>query len=548
MTVSEQALVHRATRFFRRLRPRARVAFCQLPLVASVVAFMVLSPLAREAATQPGFAAGLALQIALGLACLAVPWERLRENAALVIPLLDLVSIWLLRNGADSQVAGLATLAFFPVMWLAASTMRAAWVLPVSALAPLAITLPTLLAGLPQPTPNQWGGTVTLPLAMLTVALAIRTAGAGLRIQARQLEAQRQQLRGLLAQAQTAERLLSAILDAVDVGIVALSSDARPLRANRRFKSLLAEARVTGDLSQIDLTGLPLRLQDGKTPAAPEEQPLRRAANREQLEGEVFWLGEDDAARALSVRSLPLDGPDGGAVVTFGDVTDLMGAVEAKAELVRTVAHEFRSPLTSVLGHLELVVDDPALPAPISRRLDVAQASAERLLRLATDLLASSAERLPVRPIPTDLAGTLLERAESAQPAAKAAKIQIDVNVQDPLPAQADPFRIGQAVDNLISNAIKYSPSGGTVTLSARRDDGWITIGVADTGMGIRAEDQPRVFERFYRGDAARRARIPGVGLGLAITRMIAQRHGGELDFVSEPDHGSVFTLRIPSA
>ena len=548
MTVSEQALVHRASRFFRRLGPRARVAFCQLPLVAAVVAFTALSPLAREAAAHPGFAAGLALQIALGIACLAVPWERLREHAPLIIPLLDLVSIWLLRNGGGGQVIGLANLAVFPIIWLAASTMRAAWVLPLSALAPLAITVPTLLSGLPQPTPSQWASTVTLPLGMLTVALAIRTAGAGLRIQARQLEAQRQQLRGLLGQAQTAERLLAAILDAVDVGIVALSSDARPLRANRRFKSLLAEAGVTGDLSQIDLRALPLRLQDGRTPAAPEQQPLRRAADREQLEGEVFWLGEGDGARALSVRTLPLDGPDGGAVATFGDVTDLMGAVEAKAELVRTVAHEFRSPLTSVLGHLELVLEDPALPPSAARRLDVAQASGERLLRLATDLLASSAERLPVRPVATDLAGTLLERAESAQPAAKAARIRIDVDVQNPLPAQADPFRIGQAVDNLISNAIKYSPSGGTVTLSAHQDDGWITIGVADTGMGIRPEDQPRVFERFYRADAARRARIPGVGLGLAITRMIAERHGGELGCVSEPDRGSLFTLRIPAS
>lgn len=546
MTVSEQALVHRASRLFRRLSPRGRVAFGQLPLIASIVAFAALGPGAWGGAlAQPGFVIGLALQVVLGIACLVVPWERLRESASLVIPILDLVSIWFLRNG--SQVIGLGNLAFFPVIWLAASTLRAAWVLPVSALAPLAITLPTLLGALPQPTPSQWASTVLLPVVTLTVAAVIRAAGAGLRTQAKQLEGQRQRLRGLLAQAQTAERLLGAILDAVDVGVVALSADARPVRVNRRFLSLLADAGVAGELSRIDLTNLPLRLQDGRTPVAPEQQPLRRAAEGEPLEGEVFWIGEGDAARALSLRSRPLEGDGGGAVATFGDVTDLMNAVDAKAELVRTVAHEFRSPLTSVLGHVELVLDDPELPEPARRRLGVAQASAERLLRLATDLLASSAERLPVRPVPTDLAGTLLERAESAQPAAKAARIRIDVDVQDPLPAQADPFRIGQAVDNLISNAIKYSPSGGTVTLSAHQDDGWITIGVADTGMGIHPEDQPRVFERFFRSDAARRARIPGVGLGLAVTRMIAERHGGELDCVSEPDRGSLFTLRIPA-
>ncbi|WP_077491061.1 sensor histidine kinase [Sinomonas mesophila] len=546
MTVSEQALVSRASLVFRRLGPRVRVAFCQLPLTAFVVV-AVTTQLPAAGATAPwGLIIGLGLQIVLGIACLAVPWERLRDNAPLAIPLLDLVSIWILRNG-EGQIVGVGNLAVFPVIWLAASTMRAAWVLPLSILAPLAIALPNLLSGLPNPTPGQVTGTIVLPLGMFTVAIAIRAAGAGLRTQARELERQRQQLRGLLDQAQTAERLLAAIFDAVDTGIVALSEDARPLRANRRFLSLLEDAGVTDGLMGSNLADLPLRMQDGRTPVSPDQHPFRRAADREPLHGEVFWLGGGDSARALSVRSLPLDGPNGGAVATFDDVTDLMRAVDAKAELVRTVAHEFRSPLTSVLGHVELVLDDPGLSQPAASRLGVAHASAERLLRLATDLLASSSERLPVSPVPTDLAETLLERAESAQLAAKAARIRIDVDVEDPLPAQADPFRIGQAVDNLLSNAIKYSPSGGTVTLSAHTDDGWITIGVADTGMGIRPEDQPRVFERFFRSDAARRAHIPGMGLGLAITRMIAERHGGELDFESEPERGSLFTLRIPA-
>jgi signal transduction histidine kinase len=242
----------------------------------------------------------------------------------------------------------------------------------------------------------------------------------------------------------------------------------------------------------------------------------------------------------------PVDGDHGGAVVSYTDVTQLAQTVEDKAELVRTVAHEFRTPLTSVLGNLDLALESEGLPERARARLEVAQGNAERLVDLARDLMASSELTLPIRPARIDLSQVLAARAEAAETAADGAQVRLVVDLPEELWMRADPLRVGQAADNLLSNAIKYSPHGGVVTLRAAEACGWATLEVADTGMGISAEDREHIFDRFFRTDTARGLEIPGVGLGLSFTRMIAERHGGRLEVQSEPGCGSVFSLVLP--
>lgn len=547
MTVSDQMLVRRAARLLRELNPQTRVLLSQFPLVLALGVVLTLRSATRDPRDGPGFLLGLLLQAVIAVLCLLVPWPHLAENAPLAIPLLDFVSLWLLRNEAETDI-GLGTLAAFPVIWIAASTLASQWVLILCTLGPLAIVLPTLVASLPAPSPSEWAVVASLPLIMLATAVAIRVASAGLRVQERRLRAAHAHLGRLLDTAKESERLLSGIFDTAEIGIVAVYRQGAAARCNRRFRQMLEDADVRSEDAPAILEPLPFRERDGRTSVPPDRQPIARAAAGEHIDGEVMWLGTPGSAHALSVRSRPLDGDSGGAVVTFGDVTALLEHVEAKTELVRTVAHEFRSPLTAVLGHLDLALEAPDLPGPLGRRIGLAQAGAERLVRIASDLLSSSADVLPLHPSPVELGEVIQERAESVLPTATRANITVHVKIEQSLPARADPFRIGQAVDNLLSNAIKYSPSGGTVTLSAFVEDGWITIGIADTGMGIRPEDRNMIFERFFRSNDARRARIPGVGLGLAIARTIAERHGGELGCVSTPGEGSTFTLRIPAA
>jgi signal transduction histidine kinase len=152
-----------------------------------------------------------------------------------------------------------------------------------------------------------------------------------------------------------------------------------------------------------------------------------------------------------------------------------------------------------------------------------------------------------VHPKRTDLASLVETSLGSAQAQAERAHIQLRADVPSPLWAYADPLRLGQALDNLVSNAIKYSPDGGTVTISATGSEEWVRLFVTDTGMGMEPEDAAKVFRRFFRAESAREADIPGAGLGLSITKAILERHGGGIACASSWGAGSTFTLTLPA-
>ncbi|MCH6469339.1 sensor histidine kinase [Sinomonas terrae] len=548
MSANEQVVVQRAQRYLKRLRSTSRVALWQLPLVAAIVIVAVAAPgpWSSEAA-RPLILAGFILVCATGAACLTAPWDRLPEQTVLLIPIADLISIGLIRNAGDGTLQGLGTLAIFPVIWIAVSMRSVAWSLVTCFVGPLLISIPTLTEAVRRGIPASASYSLLLPVLMLIVAIAIRAATAGLRVQERLLRSQREQLRALLAESQSTERLLSTILDAVNVGIVAIGPDGLPVRSNRRFKEVLAASGWLPAMSNGQAK-LPFLARDKRTPVTRERWPLVRAAAGERIDGEVYWLGSGPDAIAVSVVARPIEGPEGGAVVAFGDVTALAAAADDKAELVRTVAHEFKSPLTAVLGNLDLVLESHQLTPDDRLRLEVAERSAERLLDLAADLVASSSNAIPVRLGFADLRPVLEGRADAARLSAVAAGVQLVVELEDSLWARIDPLRVGQAVDNLLSNAIKYSPDGGTITLRATHSDGWIAIEVRDSGMGISEDERERIFERFFRTSEARRSDIPGVGLGLALCSWIAERHGGRLEVVSDPGCGSVFTLCLPAS
>ncbi len=221
---------------------------------------------------------------------------------------------------------------------------------------------------------------------------------------------------------------------------------------------------------------------------------------------------------------------------------------ESTEDLLPTVAHELRTPLTSIIGNLDLVLADAEdLPASAIRRLEVAERNAERLLALIADLLVSSNSAMHVLPRRTDLTGIVAASLGSAQDQARRGRVTLSTNLTAPLWALVDPLRLGQALDNLVSNAIKYSPDGGTVTVTATAGNGWVHLHVKDTGMGMSYADATRVFTRFYRSPAVRETAIPGVGLGLSITKTIVERHGGSISCRSVPGRGSTFTLKVPS-
>jgi signal transduction histidine kinase len=498
------------------------------------------------------FVTGILMHGILFLSCFLLPWERLSPGASLAIPVLDLVALAFTRSGAYGSLPGLGVLALFPVIWLSASGLRTRSSLIISFLGPLVISLPPFIAHLPKPPSSDMFSVTVLPLVMLAVAITIRLSGSNARIQQQRVRQRDLALRQLLAASRDREMLLETILDTIDVGIVAVDSKGETLLTNTQQKEFhrVATPARTGTATAKD--EVLMFGQDRLTPLPPEKSPVQRAAQGETYSDYLVWFGTGSEQRAISTaaRSMKygVDEGFGGAVIVFRDVTDVVQALAAKDELVANVSHEFGSPLTSILGNLDLVLrGDEELSDRARTRLEVAERNAERLRALVDDLLLSAAAVESIHLRRTDVAGLVENSLVSAHAQADFANVGLVADVPSPLWADADPLRLGQALDNLVSNAIKYSPGGGRVTVRAARNDGWIQLEVQDTGMGMTTEETSKIFTRFFRTGAARQAAIPGVGLGLSITKSIVERHGGSITCTSKPGRGSTFTVSLPA-
>jgi PAS domain S-box-containing protein len=196
-----------------------------------------------------------------------------------------------------------------------------------------------------------------------------------------------------------------------------------------------------------------------------------------------------------------------------------------KDDFVASVSHELRTPLTSIRGYLELVREDGGLSPEQDRMLGIVDRNADRLLGLVTDLLFIAeldAGNLHLNATPVGLVAVAAESVEAASPRAQAAEIQLNLEADDPVVVPGDRTRLAQVFDNLISNAIKFTPAGGRVDVRVFRWDASAVVEVSDTGTGIPEDERLHLFERFFRTSGAIRAAVPGTGLGLAIVGAIA--------------------------
>ncbi len=221
-----------------------------------------------------------------------------------------------------------------------------------------------------------------------------------------------------------------------------------------------------------------------------------------------------------------------------------------KDEFIALVSHELRTPLTSIRGYLELVLEDQLEPQQ-REFLEVIDRNSQRLLRLVGDLLfvaQHEAGHLSLDLQRLGLDGVLRDCVVAAKPAADAKQVELQLDVAGPLELEGDRSRLGQLLDNLVSNALKFTPAGGSVTLRAEAVAGQAVVEVSDTGRGIPAHEQGRLFERFFRTASANVEAVQGTGLGLTIARAIAEAHSGTIGFESVEGEGTTFTVALPLA
>jgi signal transduction histidine kinase len=254
----------------------------------------------------------------------------------------------------------------------------------------------------------------------------------------------------------------------------------------------------------------------------------------------VMGFGTTDMVRRVVTNEV--------ARVTLGQLYgDAQQVISAREEILRIVAHDLRNPLNTISMSTSLLIDTPLPEATRAKQLLIVKRAGERMNRLIQDLLSVTtieAGRLSIEPRAVCLPDLCREALEMLEPLARDKSIALNVTEAADLPAvRADPARVLQVFSNLVGNAVKFTPPGGSITISTASSNDVVECAVADTGAGIPAEQLPKIFGRFWQ---ARRGDQRGVGLGLAIARGLVEAHGGTLAVRSEVGRGTVFSFALP--
>lgn len=347
----------------------------------------------------------------------------------------------------------------------------------------------------------------------------------------------------LTRRAQPGERdeAVGKMVDSLWHGIVAVDDEMRI-----RYCNGAAAVFLSGTRDGLLGTSFLDRVEDAQ--AREKLAKLKAARGRGKIVVEIR-TGEGDGGAVLRISARPA-ATGGGAMLLIEDVTQQRVADRSRNAFVEQATHELRTPLTNVRLYVEALVERPDSDvATRSQHLNIINQEVRRLERIVGDMLSVSeieAGTLKLAIHDVRLPALLSDmEAEFAAPA-RAKNITLRFDLPPKLPTiVGDRDKIVLALTNVIGNAIKYTPEGGTVKVGVRADD-LLVIDVADTGIGIAAEDADRIFDRFYRAKDPRVEKIVGTGLGLALAREVMRLHGGDVTVQSVPDRGSTFSIRMP--
>lgn len=523
---------------------------------------------------------GIGVVVVATLLAAVIPWQRIHPGWIVSVPLLSLIGIGMMRLGTGSSASPISVILLLPFVWIATEEGRRN--ILIATLGMFAVLIaPVVLRGMPS-TPVDLVRAVFSPVVYLIVATVINEIAHRLRTQLAATRAAAEQRAELLAQAvkaqdelvlnearlKTANRLIQSIWNAVTEqsvigtdldGLIDVWNPGAEKMLGLTEKQVLEGRRHIVEFHQASELEERLRDMDARftTVASADDFSALVDAVRAGYADVRDWtyVRADGKLVPVQVAATPRIDENGhrvGFIFVATDMTQAREFARLKDEFVGLISHELRTPLSSILGYLELMRDDDESPLSEEQLqyLGVAERNAHRLLRLVGDLLFTAqveSGRFPLDIKDVTLGSVVAASVESARPVAGAAGVTLVSDVPDEsVEVRGDAVRLGQAVDNLISNAVKFTPAGGTVTVALRRTGDEAVIAVSDTGIGIPAVELSQLSQRFFRASTATRNAVPGVGLGLTITKAIVTAHGGRLDIASEEGVGTSISLVLP--
>ena len=556
----------------------------QLPTTLALAIALVLILLVPDIGISHGLwaAVGVGLVVFATILAALLTYAHGLEQWAVIVPVIDFIGLGAFRAGTGGSLSIFSAMIILPVVWVAAEKGRG-YIALAGAGTMVALMMPFIFGIMPITDSDQLVRGFFSPLIYVFAAVIINEL-------ARQSRAQLSSIHSL---ADEKERMLQRTFEYASQ---LEESESKYRAADRLFRGVWAavtEQSVIG----TDITGLidawnpgatkllglswreaeskryvfdfhlPTELDErarelnyppGQTVLNPGFSALVESARLGDAESrEWTYLRDDGTAIPVSLsvtKRVDEEGETAGYLFVAADVTQAREVARLKDEFVGLISHELRTPLSSILGYLELMKDDEDHPLSEEQMqyLAVAERNAHRLLRLVGDLLFTA--QVESGKFPLDSKDVVLESivtaaVESARPVAAAAGIKLVAELPDDSPTtHGDPIRLGQACDNLISNALKFTPRGGTVTVSLSKRNQDAVITVRDTGMGIAESEIDQLFSRFFRASTATRNAVPGVGLGLTITKAIVTAHHGEMGVKSTEGVGTQFSMTLPLA
>ncbi|XEC95058.1 cell wall metabolism sensor histidine kinase WalK [Paenibacillus tarimensis] len=352
-----------------------------------------------------------------------------------------------------------------------------------------------------------------------------------------------ERLREALSSNEEEKEKLASILANMSDGVIAADERGVVMVTNRRAREMLGIKRGEG-MQLAELLGL----NEGRI-----QELLQGLEHMTVIRNEA---SEDEEENTMRVTFTPIrrrDKTTAGTIAVLQDVTEQEKLEQSRREFVANVSHELRTPLTTIKSYAEALTDGALQEKELGERfVGVIRNETERMIRLVTDLLHLSrldSNQAPLRRQPTNVPDMLEEVADRFSFQLRQKSIQATVNVENGISSVwLDRDQIDQVLDNLVSNAIKYTMDNGRIAISAYKpDSASISISVKDTGIGIPQKDLNRIFDRFYRVDKARSRNMGGTGLGLSIAREIIKAHGGTITLDSEWNNGTTVTFTLPA-